>query len=173
MIHAADLKLCLSICLLITWVGNSAAQSLQAQKPHARTKVKLPALLSGKPLKEDPSDDEMRKLLKARYNESVAALKEYYELTSLPGVDTIYSLDELYGGWHRLLTAGLALSNRPGEKIALLTQYIDIVKAIEKDQQARYDAGRTHLTDLHRARYERLDAEIQLLQAKRQAKEEK
>ncbi len=158
----------MALCLLLTLVGSAAAQAPQPQKPPAQPQVKLPAILTAKPLQDDPKDDELRKLLKARYNEAVSELKAYYEEESL-GVDRLYTLDELYKPWQRLVQAGLELCDKPAEKVALLTQYVEITKEAEKNHKARYDAGRESIKYLHRARYERLDAEIQLLRANREA----
>src|SRR3954451_22323154 len=77
--------------------------------------------------------------------------------------------DHLYGPWQRLVKAGLELCAKPAEKVTLLTHYLEMTKEAEHLEQARYDAGRVHITELHRARYERLGAELQLLRAKREA----
>jgi hypothetical protein len=160
------------LCLLMMLAGNSAAQAPQSQSPSDRPGVKLPAILSAKPVAEDPKDDELRKLLKARYNEAVGELKDYYEANDLAnraGITRRDGPDDLYGRWQRLVQAGLELCDKPAEKVALLTQYLEVTKEAEKIEQARYDAGRIRIGDLHRARYERLDAQVQLLRAKREA----
>ncbi len=157
----------LSLCLLMTLVGNSAAQA-PSQKPPDQPEEKLPALLAAKPLKEDPKDDELRKLLKARYNEALGEAKDFYESEKLPPARLI-NLNDRYGRWQRLVQAGLELCDKPAEKVALLTQYVELTKELEKKEQARFDAGREAAYELRRARYERLDAEIQLLRAKREA----
>jgi outer membrane protein TolC len=65
--------------------------------------------------------------------------------------------------------AGLELCGKPSEKVTLLTQYVDATKEAEKEEQTRYENGRISIDVLHRARYQRLDAEIQLLHAKGEA----
>jgi outer membrane efflux protein len=158
--------------LLMMLVSNLAAQAPQPQKPPDKLKVKVPALLSAKSVKADPKDDELRKLLKARYNEAVSEAKAYYELEQLANrnaVELTRNEDYRYRMLQRVVQAGLELCDTPGEKVALLKQYLEVTKEDEKRTQARYDAQRIPIGDLNRARYERLDAEIRLLRAKREA----
>ena len=157
----------ISLCLLLTLAGRSASQP-PSEKPPTRPEEKPPALLTAKPLQIDPKDDELRKLLKARYNEALAEAKANYEFEKLP-VDRLVNFDDLYGRWQRLVQAGLELCDKPAEKVALLTQYVDLTKDLEDAEQKRFDAGRVPEYALHRARYQRLDAEVQLLRAKREA----
>jgi hypothetical protein len=128
--------------------------------------------LSAKPFKEEPKDDDLRKLLKAQYNEALGELKDYYELENAAnrnGVTLRGDPDDLYGPWQRLVRAGLELCDKPDEKIALLKQYLEMTKEAEKVAQQRYDTGRVRIGALNRARYERLGAEVQLIRAKREA----
>jgi hypothetical protein len=156
--------------------GNLAAQAPQPQKPPDKPQVKLPALLSAKTLKVDPKDDELRKLLKARYNEAVSEAKAYYEMVQLANrnaVELDRNEDYRYRMLQRVVEVGLELCYTPAEKVALLTQYLEVTKEDEKRTQARYDAHRIPISDLHRARYERLDAESRLLRAKRESEKAK
>jgi hypothetical protein len=153
----------LSFSLLLMLASSSAAQTPQSQAEKAETKV--PALLTGQPLKEDPKDDELRKLLKARYNEA---------LVEVEGLSRMYqaaraSYDSVAEARQRLLQAGLELCDKPADKVALLTQFVERTKEAEKIAQARLEAARGTESAIHRARYQRLDAEIQLLRAKREA----
>jgi hypothetical protein len=154
---------CLSFSLLLILAGTSAAQAPQRQPGQGDTKA--PAVLTGQPLKEDPGDDELHKLLKARYNE---ALLEVEGLTKLYQMARA-SYDSLAEARQRLLQAGLELCDRPADKVALLTRYVEQTRETEKLAQARHEAGRGTESAIHRARYQRLDAEIQLLRAKRAA----
>jgi hypothetical protein len=156
---------CLSLCLLASLAGTSAARPPRAQELPDEPEVNLPALLSTKPLKEDPRDDEARKLLKACYDEALGEAKGLYE----DYVRGRAGQDEVYGSWQRLVDAGLELCSKPAERVALLTQYVEMAKEAEKIAKERYEAGRWRIGGLHRARYERLDAEIHLLRAKREA----
>jgi hypothetical protein len=141
----------------------SAAQAPQPQPEEDETKA--PALLTGQPLKEDPKDDELHKLLKARYNEA---------LVEVEGLSRMYqaaraSYDSVAEARQWLLQAGLELCDKPADKVALLKRYVERTKAAEEIAQSRLDAGRGTESAIHRARYQRLDAEIQLLRAKREA----
>jgi hypothetical protein len=142
----------------------SAAQAPQPQPEKAKTKV--PALLTGQPLKEEPKDDELRKLLKARYNEALADKETLSEVSKAGRAD----YDLVVEARQRLLQAGLELCDKPTDKVALLTQFVEQTKAAEEFIEARKQAGRnTGSPTIHRLRYQRLDAEIQLLRAKREA----
>jgi hypothetical protein len=149
----------------MTLVCSLAAQAPQPQEVPDRSELKLPALVSAKSLKVDPKDDELRKLLKARYNDAVGDAKAVYE-------DYVHgraTYDKLYGSWQRVVQAGLELCDKPAQKVALLTQYLEATKEAEKLAQAWNNEGKIRVGDLHRARYERLNAEILLHRAKREA----
>jgi len=158
----------MSLCLLMTLAGSAVSQPL-SEKPPTRPEEKPPALLTAKPLKADPKDDELRKLLKARYNAALAEAKGIYEFENRPGAEVFVDFDRVFGQWQRLVQAGLEVCDTPAEKVALLTQYVELTKDLEKVEQKRFDVGRVPEYDLHRVRYQRLDAEIQLLRAKRDA----
>ncbi|OAI39038.1 hypothetical protein AYO40_06160 [Planctomycetaceae bacterium SCGC AG-212-D15] len=132
------------------------------------TEAKLPALLSAKPLRVDPKDDEMRKLLKARYNEAVSYGKAYYIMRSNPEANFAPDQDGFYALWKRIVDAGLDLCDAPPEKVKLFSQYVEVAREAEALEKARHEAGRVPASDFHRARYERIDAEVRLLRAKRE-----
>jgi hypothetical protein len=155
----------LSLWLLMTLVGSSLAQPPRPEKPPEEGEVRLPALLSGKPLKVDPEDDEQLKLLKGRYNEAVGEAKAIYQQYFLGRATS----DELYGSLQRVVQGGLELSDNSAEKVALLRQYAETTVEVEKFIRALHDAHKIRIRDLHRARYEHLNAEILLNRAKREA----
>ena len=162
----------LALSLFLTLAGTSPAPAPQPPQVPEPPRAKLPVLLTAQLLKVDPRDDDLRKLLKARYNEAVGELRDYYELKDLAsryGRTMRDSPDDLYGPWQRLVQAGQELCDGPAEKVTLLTQYLEITKEAEALEQARYNAGRVRIGDLHRTRYERLEAEIQLLRVRREA----
>jgi len=157
-------------CVLSALIGRSAAQEPPPLKPADHSEGKLRASLAAtKPLRVDPKDDELRKLLKARYNEALGELKDLYEAEELASKYAVTRRDEpddLYGPWKRLVQAGLDVYHQPVDKIGLLTQYLEVTKQREKIEQERYNYGRIRVDRLHRARYERLDAEIRLFRLK-------
>jgi hypothetical protein len=68
-----------------------------------------------------------------------------------------------------VVRAGLEVFDKPAERVALLTDYLEALKQAEKVEQGRYEANRCGIAPVHRARYERLEAEVGLLRAKREA----
>ena len=118
-----------------------------------------------KAVKVEAGDDELRRLLKERYN---AAVGELHDRTKefLAGRGT---LEYLFDAHRRLTRAGLEVYEKPADRVALLQKNLDQAKEVEKVNQARFDAGRIASQDLHRSRYFRLDAEIELLRARRAA----
>jgi hypothetical protein len=162
----------LALSLFILVVGGSPGQEAAPKKPVDDPEVKLPALLSAKPLVAGPRDDALRKLLKARYNEAVSEAREHYayeKLASERGIALLRDQGRFYRMWERVVQAGLELCDTPAEKVALLAQYLDVTREVERQAQAEHAAGRIKAGELHRARYARLDAEVRLLRAKREA----
>jgi hypothetical protein len=143
------------------------AQSLAAQPPQpaepAPPEGVLPPLLKAKPIKVDSKDDELHKLLKERYNEAVGEMTHLYQMHQLGHA----TLDEVYGAGRRLVKAGLELKEKPEEQAALLRQYVEVMKHLEKLKKAEVEAGRVGMSALHKARYYRIDAEIRLLRLKK------
>jgi hypothetical protein len=134
--------------------------------------VRYPALLAAKPLQEDPKDDELRKLLKARYNAVLAEARDEYafeEFVKRRGPSQLDDPDGRYAWLKRFVEAGLDLCDTPAEKVAILANYLEVAKELERLEKVRYEAGRSVVGSLERTRYERLDAEIQLLRARREA----
>jgi len=154
----------LSLSLLLTLLGTSSAQPLR-QQPANRPEPKPPTLLRSKPVEEDPRDNALQKLLKARYNEAIAEVKCNYTMW-LGGKA---SLDMIADVAHRLVESGLDLYEQPAERVTLLEQYVELMREIEKITQEKRDAWVASAAEFHRARYLRLDAEIQLLRSRREA----
>lgn len=148
------------VCLL----GGHPTGPLQAQPTGAEQR--LPAILTAKPLKPEPGDDELRKLLKDRYNAAATELHERYAdwLVGRLMNNTLTDCAQ------RLLTAGLELSDKSADQVALLTDFVALAKEAEKLTQAHFDSGRRGRGDLEQIRYFRMDAEIRLLRAKAKQK---
>lgn len=153
---------CLSLSLALMLVSVVLAQAPKSEPAQAEADVR--AVLSGEPLKEDPKDDELRKLLKARYNE---VLSEEGGFAAMHRRDWA-SAESLAETRQRRLQAGLDLCDRPADKIALLNQFVEQTKDQEKLAQAMKEAARGTQMTIHRFRYQRFDAEIQRLRAQRE-----
>jgi hypothetical protein len=159
------------LCLLLALLGHAAARAAPPEKPADKPKLRLPALVSGELLKEEPNDDPLRKLLKARYNAAVSEARDHFEFEHLArhrAVELLFNQDQLYALLQRVVKSGLELCDKPAEKVALVSKYLDFAKEAERTQEDWHKAGKCRIGDVHRARYERLDAEIQLLRAKRE-----
>jgi hypothetical protein len=127
----------------------------------------LPALLKMSPVKADPKDDALRKLLKERYNEAIGELQENYERVRAGALAS----DVLDESARRALHAGLELNENSADQLALLEKYVAFTKEVEMLMEVRLKTGlRATSADVHRAKYFRADAEIQLLRAKEKAK---
>lgn len=136
-----------------------------------RSEVKFPAFLSAKPLQPDPKDDELRKLLKERYNAALAEARDYYAYEQLVNGRPwlLDGPDAEYARWNRLVDSGLELCDKPADKVALLTKYLELAKDTELVEKLRSEAGERRAGSYQRAKFERLQAEIRLLRAKREA----
>ena len=164
---AITLNKWMPVCLLLTQVGGLAGQVQQPPAAPQQVDLKLPTLLTSKPIKEDPSDDELRKLLKARYNLVIAEMHKVYPAWRL-GLMRINEVTELA---QQLLESGLELRDEPAERIAFLAQFVELMREAEKIAQAERNLGMTPGYEVYRVRYRRLDAEIWLLRAKRDVEE--
>ena len=155
----------LSLMLVVTVVFLASNQRFSAQ-PGQEVAEKIPALLLGKPLKPQPGDDELRKLVIARYNSAIAEGQARYK-DFQAGRKQIGSLSDVLG---RLAESGMEATIKPADQIDFLGKYLEMARAIEKAQQAQFDAGHVNAADFERAKYLRLNAEIQLLRMTQSAK---
>jgi hypothetical protein len=155
-----------------TAAGGSVGQDAPSEKAANKSGTRFPALLAARPLAEDPGDDALRKLLKARYNAALAEARdeyEYEEFVRQRGPSGYQNQDSWYGPWQRVVQAGLEVFDKPADKVALLEGYLELVREDERTMEARLQAGRCSVRYIHRARYERLDAEARIRRAKREA----
>jgi hypothetical protein len=144
-------------------LGLLTGNTLVAQPPD-RNAEKLPALLAAKPLAAVDGDDDLQKLLKARYNEVAAELAGRYRQLRAGVTD----VESLFDPAQRLLQTGLELHGKPADRIALLNQFLEFTRMMEQAVKARVDAGVAPMLELNYVRYFRIDAETQLLRAKRE-----
>jgi hypothetical protein len=139
------------------------AQSLDREKGPS---AELDALI-GKPQKLKRDDDELTKLLKERYN---AAQREVRARLAAHIIIPQNSLEEIFGCFRRLHNSELELSDKPTDRVTVLEKHVKVAKWFEKVQEDLFKSDVGNPESLENARYWRLDAEIQLLKAKRKAK---
>jgi hypothetical protein len=156
-----------SVCLLLLGLLPEAGR---AQSPGtAPDRWKMPALLTAPPLRIESNEEPLRALLKARYNEAVSESREHYRFRKNleeEGLDSRVDVDRFYQRWERVISSGLEVLEKPSDRVALLAQYVEVLRNIEKLEEINVAARRLPPADLHRARYERINAEIQLLRAR-------
>jgi hypothetical protein len=154
------LTVCVALALmpLLTTVRSFAQHKGQPEE------LKL-AMLNRKPLKAAEKDSELKKLLIARYNEHLAQLLEVNDLVQRGAKPP----DILMYPGAQFVQASLELMDKPADRIAIITEYVELAKVSERVFEAQHQAGLAVEADLHHARYLRIDAEIQLLRAKRMA----
>jgi hypothetical protein len=150
------LRVTFPLALLLT----AAVRPLPAGQ---KEEMPLPRILSAKPLEIKGADGELRRLMKERYNAAVQGARGRWQ-EFLAGR---CSLDGLLPSARQVLDAGLPLNDRAADRIALLAQFAELARDVEKVAQARHQAGQIPITEAAQARYLRLDAEIRLLQARR------
>jgi hypothetical protein len=160
--------LALALLPLLT-VGRLVAQTQPPPAPVGDPPKPAKGILGYKPLKVDPKDDELRKLQIARYNEAVGEVQGLLELV-LRGAKTP---DIFIDAAKHVAQSGLEVYDNPNDRIRLLTDYVELAKEVEKVFEAQHEAGRVSDSDVHMARYFRIDAEIQLLKSKRAAEKPK
>ncbi len=133
---------------------------------------KVPRLVTAQPLKPEPGDDELRKLLKERYNAALAEVKAWYADIfggPLGGPKFGWPRDDMLDAAFRALETELELSDKPEDHLRVRQEQLDWAKQHEKVVGLKYEAGRLGMTDVARARYIRANAEIKLVQVKRKA----
>ena len=125
------------------------------------------SLHDAKPLSIASADDELRKLLKEKYNAALATMKLYqswYDQGRIP------PFGDLLAVARRLRDAELALSEKSADEIVALDRYLKFTSDLETLAQNKLAEGiESGVTPVEAAQVHegRLDAEIKLLQARR------
>jgi hypothetical protein len=122
-----------------------------------------------KPLEPGPKDDDLRKLQIEKYNQTLVEMPALVELV-LGGK---YAPERLFEAQKRFTEAGLEVFDKPEDRIALLEDFVAARTEFEKVLKTQHQFGTVALADVHMATYYRIDAEIQLLKAKRAAEKKK
>jgi hypothetical protein len=166
MTNVCRLNLSLALLLSLVLADRLSAQQAGSEKQNA------PVHLALKPADAEPQDDELRKLLKARYNEALDELKERSDQLFLKGIE-LGGFAQVFDSANRFVRAGLELREKPAERVEILTQVLELARTAEKLAQSYFNANKLSSQDLHYARYSRLDIEIQLSRARRNAQKAK
>lgn len=153
----------LPLCLLIVTSHGIFAEAQDLGSGQEETKPLT--IFDAEFLKVESNDDDLRKLLKARYNEAISEVQQGYEQYEAGRI----SFDSLFDSVERLTRSGLELYERPAEKVESLTRLLEFAKELEKVVQRKNELGASTERDLHRARFSRFDIEIQLTRMKREA----
>jgi hypothetical protein len=127
--------------------------------------MKLPAILTPKLRQAAPGDDELRRLLIDRYNAVVAELRLLARSYQQGQID----ISRMIPAAQRLTDSERELCTRPADEVTVLEKYVELLRFNEKRVQALALVDQASPIDLEQTRYSRLDAEIQLLRAKRRA----
>jgi hypothetical protein len=157
----------LAAALTALWFLGVEPPSTRAADPDAIEK--LEALTKAGPVQPAKDDDDLRKLLKERYNAAARGLDVQLKMYYAGKTD----LEPVFKAYQRVCASQLELTDDPKEQVQALVLLVDIAKGIEQCVEARVTAGRAGGGDLEAAHYFRLDAEVQLLKAQRKAKEKK
>jgi hypothetical protein len=132
-------------------------------------KLQLPALLRSGPLQPERQADELRKLLIARYNAAVAEMQMRHKLFQT-GNDKEFDPEALSRAANRILRAALELAKSPQEKVRAYELHLELARFAQDMEEARQRAGAGGSPiRVEVARYNRLDAEIKLLRARKEA----
>lgn len=122
-------------------------------------------ILKGEPVVPKQGDDELRKLLIARYNAAVSEIKAVEAIYKVGATD----FGNIYRSAGRVHAAAMELLDKPEDQIALLKIKLENAKHSEAWVKSRYIYQSIGPDAMHRATYLRLDTEIELLRAKRKA----
>jgi hypothetical protein len=108
------------------------------------------------------TEPELQKVCKKRFDQANHAMRErYVKFQAGRG-----SLDEFLLWSKRARNARLEVTGDPKQRIAILTEYRDFMKFVDELIEERYNVGAVKEMSREQTRYERLTAEIELLQAK-------
>src|SRR5262245_23170596 len=160
-----DLRRLMGVALMSVIVAATICARLPAQpaaKPAPPAGVTL--------LKAEPGDDELRKLLKERYN---AASREYAMLDLRKDIDPLATLlEQMLACGRRRAEVALEIYPKPEDQVRTLQRLLDEAKKLEMVIENRFRAGGIAGAlpqQVEKARGARLDVEIMLVKAKRKA----
>lgn len=152
----------LAASLLATSLLVSHTPSLLAQDDDA-----WPSIVRAKPFVIDDEDSELLKLRKTVFNSAIKELQISFQSHRLGLGDSESHIDSLYAASRRLADAALELYPDEENRTEFLQGHITMAIIREATAEARWQAGVDTEPKYHRARFDRLGAEIKLLKARR------
>jgi hypothetical protein len=132
------------------------------EKPAGQPKP--PRLLAARPLSTTGQSDKLRRLVRERYNAALEEARERYrQMREVPKFDP----DKAFSAFRRLLAAGVLAADTGRDRIQFLEAYLELARGFEKVLEKISGAGAEMAAERAHARYMRIDAELQLLRARR------
>ncbi len=153
------LWLCLGLASEAVGIVSAASQK---QPPVSGT---LDRVLERKPRGYASGDDELRRLLKDRYNSALGEFKSRHALWQ-GGKSEFH---QVLSAGRRLCEAEMELESDPKARSAIIQTHVDIAKSFENTQNRRREHGIVPPADVELARYWRVDLEIRLIRLRKQA----
>jgi hypothetical protein len=147
---------------LLVWVLTilpAAAALAQPQRSDG-----LVEQLRSKPIAIEEGDSAELKLLKERYN----AVTEEMEFVLASVIAGVSDWEPAFDCMLRLGKSKLDLAKNASERVEMWEQILKICQTVEKVTADRVAGGRVSRAVLARAKYQRLDAELSLLRAKKE-----
>ncbi len=154
-------RLLVSLALCAAWIPLTLAGSVTAQ---GKAQTKLPKLLAAKPLETGAESDDLRQLIRARYNAVLEEVRGRYQQVR----DGSGNLGQLLEAYRRLLAAGVAAADSGKNRLLFLEEFVELTRDAERLAASLTRAGVQRATEAAQARYLRLDAQIQLIRARKQ-----
>jgi len=124
----------------------------------------------------DAKDGDLRKKQKERFKEAVTQLNGLLYLLRVGSIDPVsrYKGESVVDCWKKVVRSGLEVLDRPEDRLILLQGSVTFLKGIEDwMERAQRVGGPVAPWQVSAARYDRLDAEIELLRATEKAKKKK
>jgi hypothetical protein len=150
------------ISLVIAFLLGLGLQSLTANSN--ATKASNDEKTAFVPLEENPNDDELRKLLKRRYNLALDCAQTVEQLERIGVERESFSMSRVLDSQEILLEAALEVFDDPEMQERLLVDHLERVTAFEEYLHVRADARDTQF----HASIRKVTAEIRLLKLRRQ-----
>jgi hypothetical protein len=142
--------------------GPTPAPSRDVRTTAGRVPEASPAWLTAKPLEAGTNDDELQKLLKARYNAALKSLQGHLARTE---IDPTVSMTPVIAAAHTVLDADLAIT-APKDTVGAYQHYLEFMRHFDDVAGTRWKNGSLGSDEVNAAHEARLDAEIKLMQAK-------